>query len=252
MRLVGRFGIVSSKMDGDCLRDTLQEKWTRVSAHQFIAQSFHQRIQSNGNYSSHWCGEPMTRRPSFPYVRPSWLLPACVLRGNRRSLLQRSAVSILGLCISCHFQFQLLHHVPRPFIAHRAVFAGVGQNLCPKCGSEMKVIAFIERDQSEVIERILRSRDCGWTLEEEAPAVLFGALPASCWRKGEATAQDATTTDRTASRHAPCQRDAGSTLWMPGLLLQSLNPWLQEGDERRSEAAFPCLKTSELARSSRP
>jgi len=27
---------------------------------------------------------------------------------------------------------------------------------------------------------------------------------------------------------------------------------LQEGDERRSEAAFPCHKTSELALSSRP
>jgi hypothetical protein len=37
---------------------------------------------------------------------------------------------------------------------------------CPKCGSEMKIIAFIERDQGEVIEKILRH--CG--LWEEAPA----------------------------------------------------------------------------------
>ena len=30
---------------------------------------------------------------------------------------------------------------------------------CPKCGAEMKIISFIERDQSEVIEQILRH--CG-------------------------------------------------------------------------------------------
>ena len=38
--------------------------------------------------------------------------------------------------------------------------------LCPKCGAEMKIIGFIERRQSEVIEKILRP--CG--LWEEAPA----------------------------------------------------------------------------------
>jgi hypothetical protein len=38
--------------------------------------------------------------------------------------------------------------------------------LCPKCGAEMKVIAFLERRQREVIEKILRH--CG--LWEEAPA----------------------------------------------------------------------------------
>lgn len=37
---------------------------------------------------------------------------------------------------------------------------------CPNCGGEMKVISFIERNQREVIERILRH--CG--LWEEAPA----------------------------------------------------------------------------------
>ena len=37
---------------------------------------------------------------------------------------------------------------------------------CPKCGSEMKIIAFIEPDQGDVIEKILRH--CG--LWEEAPA----------------------------------------------------------------------------------
>ncbi len=37
---------------------------------------------------------------------------------------------------------------------------------CPTCGGEMKLISFIERNQSEVIERILRH--CG--LWEEAPA----------------------------------------------------------------------------------
>jgi len=37
---------------------------------------------------------------------------------------------------------------------------------CPKCGSEMRIIAFIERDQGDVIEKILRH--CG--LWEEAPA----------------------------------------------------------------------------------
>ena len=37
---------------------------------------------------------------------------------------------------------------------------------CPKCGSEMKIIAFIERRQTEVIEKILRH--CG--LWAEAPA----------------------------------------------------------------------------------
>ena len=38
--------------------------------------------------------------------------------------------------------------------------------LCPKCGSEMKIIAFIERHQTEVIEKILRH--CG--LWEESSA----------------------------------------------------------------------------------
>jgi hypothetical protein len=38
--------------------------------------------------------------------------------------------------------------------------------LCPRCGSEMKIIAFIERHQTEVIEKILRH--CGlW--EERGP-----------------------------------------------------------------------------------
>jgi len=37
---------------------------------------------------------------------------------------------------------------------------------CPKCGSEMRIIAFIERDQGDVIEKILRH--CG--LWEESPA----------------------------------------------------------------------------------
>ena len=37
---------------------------------------------------------------------------------------------------------------------------------CPTCGGEMKVINFIERNQSGVIERVLRH--CG--LWEEAPA----------------------------------------------------------------------------------
>ena len=38
--------------------------------------------------------------------------------------------------------------------------------LCPKCGSEMKIIALIERHQTEVIENILRH--CGlW--EERGP-----------------------------------------------------------------------------------
>ena len=37
---------------------------------------------------------------------------------------------------------------------------------CPKCGKEMKIISFIEPDQTAVIEKILRH--CG--LWEEAPA----------------------------------------------------------------------------------
>lgn len=39
-------------------------------------------------------------------------------------------------------------------------------HLCPKCGSEMKIIAFIERHQREVIEKILRHSG----LWEESPA----------------------------------------------------------------------------------
>ena len=31
--------------------------------------------------------------------------------------------------------------------------------LCPKCGSKMKIISFVERHQTEVIEKILRH--CG-------------------------------------------------------------------------------------------
>ena len=38
--------------------------------------------------------------------------------------------------------------------------------LCPKCGATMRIVSFIERRQSEVIEKILRH--CG--LWEEAPA----------------------------------------------------------------------------------
>jgi hypothetical protein len=37
---------------------------------------------------------------------------------------------------------------------------------CPKCGAEMRIIAFIERHQTEVIEKILRH--CG--LWEEGSA----------------------------------------------------------------------------------
>ena len=43
----------------------------------------------------------------------------------------------------------------------------------PKCGAEMKIISFIERDQSEVIEKILRH--CG--LWEEAPARAPPSVP---------------------------------------------------------------------------
>jgi hypothetical protein len=38
--------------------------------------------------------------------------------------------------------------------------------LCPRCGSTMRIIAFIERHQTEVMEKILRH--CG--LGEESPA----------------------------------------------------------------------------------
>ena len=38
--------------------------------------------------------------------------------------------------------------------------------VCPKCFGQMKIIAFIERDQTEVIEKILRH--CG--LWERVPA----------------------------------------------------------------------------------
>ena len=38
--------------------------------------------------------------------------------------------------------------------------------LCPKCGREMKIISFIERRQSGVIEKILRH--CGLWEEESA------------------------------------------------------------------------------------
>ena len=38
--------------------------------------------------------------------------------------------------------------------------------LCPRCGSTMRIIAFIERRQTEVMEKILRH--CG--LWEESPA----------------------------------------------------------------------------------
>ena len=40
--------------------------------------------------------------------------------------------------------------------------------LCPKCGGTMKIISFIERDQKEVIEKILRH--CGLWEEEAARA----------------------------------------------------------------------------------
>jgi hypothetical protein len=44
---------------------------------------------------------------------------------------------------------------------------------CPKCGSEMKIIAFIERHQSEVIEKILRH--CGLWDESRGPPVAVGS-----------------------------------------------------------------------------
>ena len=37
---------------------------------------------------------------------------------------------------------------------------------CPKCGAEMRIIAFIERHQTEVIEKILRH--CGLWEERSA------------------------------------------------------------------------------------
>ncbi len=47
--------------------------------------------------------------------------------------------------------------------------------VCPQCGGQMKIISFIERDQNEVIEKILRH--CG--LWEEAPARDPPAVPES-------------------------------------------------------------------------
>ena len=41
--------------------------------------------------------------------------------------------------------------------------------LCPKCGAEMKVISFVERDQSQVIKKILRH--CGLWEEQTARAL---------------------------------------------------------------------------------
>ena len=38
--------------------------------------------------------------------------------------------------------------------------------LCPRCGSTMRIIAFIERHQTEVIERILRH--CGLWEQQNA------------------------------------------------------------------------------------
>jgi len=47
---------------------------------------------------------------------------------------------------------------------------------CPKCGSEMKIIAFIERHQTEVIEKILRH--CGLCQPAEASAQAGEEQPA--------------------------------------------------------------------------
>ncbi len=47
--------------------------------------------------------------------------------------------------------------------------------VCPKCGGTMKIISFIERDQSEVIEKILRH--CGLWEETPARAPPAGACP---------------------------------------------------------------------------
>ena len=62
----------------------------------------------------------------------------------------------------------LLFHTPGVGDFEGATGGGVwvAAGGCPKCGAEMKIISFIERDQSEVIEKILRH--CG--LWEEAPA----------------------------------------------------------------------------------
>jgi len=45
---------------------------------------------------------------------------------------------------------------------------------CPKCGAEMKVIAFIERRQTEVIEKILRH--CGLWDQPSARATPMAKL----------------------------------------------------------------------------
>ena len=45
--------------------------------------------------------------------------------------------------------------------------------VCPKCGGQMKIVSFIERHPSEVIEKILRH--CG--LWEEAPARAPPSVP---------------------------------------------------------------------------
>ena len=46
--------------------------------------------------------------------------------------------------------------------------------ICPKCGEQMKIISFIERNQKEVIEKILRY--CGLWEEESARAPRVEAM----------------------------------------------------------------------------
>ena len=48
--------------------------------------------------------------------------------------------------------------------------------VCPKCGGQMKIISFIERQQSEVIEKILRH--CRLCLPAEASAQAGEEAPA--------------------------------------------------------------------------
>ena len=57
---------------------------------------------------------------------------------------------------------------------------------CPKCGAEMKIVSFIERHQTEVIEKILRYCE----LWEEAPPGVLLQSPSQWgdeggWRRSE-------------------------------------------------------------------
>ena len=133
-------------------------------------------MASGGRSSGRWCANSSTAATS------NTALPASAALGVARNSWSRIPCRGRCFCPSCHEKRALEkagwvgEHVCAE-VPHRQFVFTIPKRLricfrferrqvyasdpicCPKCGAEMKIIAFIERHQTEVIEKILRH--CG-------------------------------------------------------------------------------------------